>query len=129
MTNRDSSRWSGREREIMDIVYERGEATVAEVRGEMTDAPGYSAVRALMRILEEKGHLQHRKQGPRYVYLPRVPRQEARQSAMRRVLKTFFGGSATQAVAALLDMEADSLSDDELHRLASLVDEARRKGR
>ncbi len=129
MTKHDSSRWSGREREIMDIVYERGEATVAEVRDEMTDAPGYSAVRALMRILEEKGHLQHRKQGPRYVYLPRVPRQEARQSAMRRVLKTFFGGSATQAVAALLDLEADSLSDEELHQLASLVDEARRKGR
>ncbi len=129
MTKRDSSRWSGREREIMEIVYERGDATVAEVRGEMSDAPGYSAVRALLRILEEKGHLQHRKDGPRYVYLPRVPRHEARQSAMRRVLKTFFGGSATQAVAALLDMEADSLSDDELHRLASLVDEARRKGR
>lgn len=120
---------SRRERQIMDAVYERGEATVAEVRDGLPDPPSYSAVRALLRILERKGHLQHRQDGPRYVYLPTLPRREARDGAMRRVLRTFFGGSASRAVAALLDMEADNLSDDELRRLASLVDEARKKGR
>ena len=127
MTKHDSL--SRRERQIMDVIYERGEATVAEVRQRLPDAPGYSAVRALLRILEEKGHLQHRQDGPRYVYLATLPRRQAREGAMRRVLQTFFAGSASQAVAALLDMEADNLSDDELSQLASLVDEARKKGR
>lgn len=113
----------------MDVVYERGEATVADVQDGLPDAPGYSAVRALLRILEQKGHLQHRQDGPRYVYLATVPREDARAGAMRRVLKTFFGGSASSAVAALLDMEADNLSDDELNRLAGLVEDARKKGR
>ncbi len=119
---------SRRERQIMDVVYERGEATVAEVLGGLPDPPSYSAVRALLRILEQKGHLQHRKDGPRYVYLATLPHEEARESAMRRVLRTFFGGSTSRAVAALLDME-DNLSQEELHRLANLVDEARKKGR
>ncbi len=120
---------SRRERQIMDIVYEHGEVTVAEVRDHLPEAPSYSAVRALLRILENKGHLQHRQDGPRYIYLATQPHQEARDSAMRRVLRTFFGGSTTRAVAALLDMEADKLTDEELHRLAGLVDEARKKGR
>lgn len=120
---------SRRERQIMDIVYEHDEVTVAEVRDHLPEAPSYSAVRALLRILENKGHLQHRQDGPRYVYLATQPHQEARDSAMRRVLRTFFGGSTTRAVAALLDMEADQLSDDELNQLAGLVDEARKKGR
>lgn len=120
---------SRRERQIMDIVFERSEATVADVLEALPDPPSYSAVRALMRILEEKGHLQHRKDGPRYVYLATVPHRQARDSAMRRVLRTFFGGSASRAVAALLDMEADNLSDDELQHLAGLVDDARKKGR
>ena len=129
MPKHDSQELSRRERQIMDIVYERGEATVAEVRGAMPSPPGYSAVRALLRILEEKGHLQHRQDGPRYVYLSTVPQEQARESAMRRVLRTFFAGSATQAVAALLDMEADRLSNEELDRLAGLVNDARKKGR
>ncbi|MCP3960347.1 MAG: BlaI/MecI/CopY family transcriptional regulator [bacterium] len=120
---------SRRERQIMDIIYERSEATVADVRGALPEPPSYSAVRALLRILEEKGHLQHRQDGPRYVYLATVPYRQARESAMRRVLRTFFGGSASRAVAALLDMEADNLSEDELQHLAGLVDEARKKGR
>lgn len=127
MTKQDTL--SRRERQIMDLIYERGEASVAEVQGGLPDAPGYSAVRALLRILEQKGHLQHRKDGPRYVYLATLPHQDARDGAMRRVLKTFFGGSASNAVAALLDMEADNLSDDELNRLADLVEDARKKGR
>ena len=120
---------SRRERQIMDVIYERGEATVADVREGLPDAPGYSAVRALLRILEQKGHLQHRQDGPRYVYLAMLPREDARDGAMRRVVRTFFGGSASQAVAALLDMEGDNLSDDELNRLAGLVEDARKKGR
>ncbi len=113
----------------MDVIYERGEATVADVRDGLPDAPGYSAVRALLRILEQKGHLQHRQDGPRYIYLATLPREDASEGAMRRVLQTFFGGSASNAVAALLDMEGDNLSDDELNRLAGLVDDARKKGR
>ena len=120
---------SRRERQIMDVIYERGEATVADVREGLPDAPGYSAVRALLRILEQKGHLQHRQDGPRYVYLATLPREDARDGAMRRVVKTFFGGSASKAVAALLDMEGDNLSDDELSRLSGLVEDARKKGR
>ena len=127
MTKQDTL--SRRERQIMDVIYERGEATVADVRQGLPDAPGYSAVRALLRILEHKGHLQHRQDGPRYVYLATLPREDASAGAMRRVLRTFFGGSASNAVAALLDMEADNLSDDELNRLAGLVEDARKKGR
>ncbi len=120
---------SRRERQIMDVIYQRGEATVADVREGLPDPPSYSAVRALLRILEQKGHLRHRQDGPRYVYLATLPHREARDSAMRRVLRTFFGGSASRAVAALLDMQADKLSDEELNELADLVADARRKGR
>src|SRR5688572_20627761 len=95
---------SRRERQIMDIVYRLGSTTAAEVLESLPDPPGYSAVRAMMRILEEKGHLTHRDDGPRYVYTPVVPRTAARQSAMRQLVRTFFDGSATQAAAALLDM-------------------------
>ena len=120
---------SARERQIMDVIYSRGEATVAEVRRELPDPPTYSAVRGLMRILEEKGHLEHREEGRRYVYLPTVPRQRAQRSALERVLKTFFAGSASEAVAALLDMKAGGLSEDELDELARLVKRARDEGR
>ncbi len=126
MTN---TKLSARERQIMDVIYRRGEATVAEVRDGLTDPPSYSAVRGLMRILEEKGHLEHREDGRRYVYLPTVPRGHAQRSALDRVLKTFFAGSTSQAVAALLDMEADRLSDDDLGELAQLVEKARSEGR
>ena len=118
---------SRREREIMDIVYRRTSVAVAEVLEELVDPPSYSAVRALLRILEEKGHLQHRQVGPRYVYEATVPRTEARQSALSRVVRTFFDGSVESTVAALLKFGDDELSTEELDRLAGLVNEARRE--
>lgn len=122
---RDLSR---RERQIMDIIYRRGRATVAQVLEELPDPPSYSAVRAMLRVLEEKGHLEHEQEGPRYVYSPTLPRERARRSALRRLLDTFFEGSPEEAVAALLDMSAD-LTDEELERLSRLIEEARKEGR
>ena len=118
---------SRRERQILDILYAKGTATAAEVREALPDAPSYSAVRALLRILEEKGHAQHQTQGTRYVYLPSVPRERARHSALTRIVKTFFDGSAAQAAAALVD--SGSLSDDELTRLSDLIARARKEGK
>lgn len=118
---------SRRERQILDILYARGTATAAEVLAALPDPPSYSAVRALLRILEEKGHARHETQGTRYVYLPMVPRERARNSALSRIVKTFFDGSAAQAAAALVD--SGSLSDDELKKLSSLIDRARKEGR
>ena len=118
-----------RERQIMDIVYRRGRATAAEVQESLPDPPSYSAVRALLRLLEEKGHLKHRQVGPRYVYRPTVTREKARRSATRRLLDTFFEGSASQAVATLLDVSTDDLTSEELAKLADLIDNARREGR
>jgi len=120
---------SRRERQIMDILYRRGSATAAEIKAEMTDAPGYSAVRAMLRILEEKGHLKHHADGPRYVFTPVVSRPAAQKSALRQMIKTFFDGSPTQAVAALLDMSARNLSDDELEELGKLVEQAKGEGK
>ena len=118
-----------RERQIMDIVYRHGDATAAQVRKQLPDPPGYSAVRAMLRLLEEKGHLKHRQDGPRYIYAPTVPRERARQSAARRLLDTFFGGSTAQAVATLLDVSTSAMSDDELERLAEMIERTRREGR
>ena len=120
---------SRRERQIMDIVYARGKATVAEIHDAIPDRPSYSAVRALMRILEEKGHLRHKRVGNRYVYLPTRSRRDASRSAVRRLLETFFDGSTEQAVAALLEVSETPPSDKELDRLATLIEEARREGR
>src|SRR4051812_14892743 len=120
---------SRRERQIMDVVYATGQATAAEVLEGIADPPSYSAVRALLRILEVKGHLRHEQRGPRYVYLPTVPRTAASQTALRQIVTTFFDGSATQAVAALLDLSAKRLPDDELDDLARLIDQARKEGR
>jgi predicted transcriptional regulator len=117
---------SRRERQIMDVLYARGSATAAEVREALADAPSYSAVRALLRILEEKGHVRHEAQGPRYVYLPQVSRERARKSALRRVVATFFEGSAAQAAAALIDSEA--LTKQDLARLSALIEKAKREG-
>ena len=118
---------SRRERQILDILYAKGSATVAEVQEAMPDPPSYSAVRALLRILEEKGHARHEAQGTRYLYLPMVPRERARNSALSRIVQTFFDGSAAQAAAALVD--SGSLSDEELTRLSSLIERARKEGR
>ncbi|HEX2721494.1 MAG TPA: BlaI/MecI/CopY family transcriptional regulator [Gemmatimonadaceae bacterium] len=123
----DNVTLSRRERQIMDIVYRLGSATAAEVQANLPEAPSYSAVRALLRILEEKGHLKHAYDGPRYVYAPVVSRPAAQKSALRQIVKTFFEGSTSNAVAALLDMSGD-LSKAELDRLASIVEQAKREG-
>ena len=120
---------SRRERQIMEIVYRLGQATAAEVHLELPDAPSYSAVRALLRILEDKGHLEHELQGPRYVFRPTVPRTAALQSALRQLVSTFFDGSTTQAVAALLDMSATRMSDEELEELSRRIAQAKQEGR
>ncbi len=118
---------SRRERQIMDVIHRRGQATAAEVLQEIADPPSYSAVRALLRVLEEKGHVGHVQQGPRYVYLSKVPRDTARRTALKQLVKTYFDGSTEQAMAVLLDMEASRLTDAELDRLAQLVEKARKK--
>lgn len=125
----DPEKLSRRERQIMEIVYELGSATGAEVRDRMPDPPSYSAVRAMLRILEDKGHLRHETDGPRYVFLPVVPREQASETALRRVVHTFFGGSAEEAVTALLDLGTDDLDAKALERLQERIDEARREGR
>jgi BlaI family penicillinase repressor len=119
---------SRRERQIVDILYTQGRATAAEVQMALPDPPSYSAVRAMLRILEEKGHVRHEQDGPRYVYVPTVARDSAKRSAMRHMLQTFFNGSTAQAISALLDDSSAKLSDAELDRLARMIDEARRTG-
>ena len=118
-----------RERQIMEIVYRLGQATAADVLAAMPDPPSYSAVRAHLRILEDKGHLRHDQVGTRYVFQPTVARHRARRSALKQVVQTFFEGSAEQAVAALLDMSHSKLSEDDLDRLSGLIDRARKEGR
>ena len=120
---------SRREREIMDILYAADGLTAADVRARMDDAPGYSAVRAMLRILEDKGHVRHEASGPRYVYRPVVSRSKARRSAMRSLVQTFFAGSPEQAVAALIDESRAKLGPAELDRLAALIAQARKEGR
>ncbi len=118
-----------RERQIMDVVYRRGEATAAEVREGLPDPPSYSAVRAMLRKLEDKGHLRHRSDGPRYVFRPTVPRGRARRQAISRLVRTFFDGSASQAIHGLLGASEGELSDEELDFLAERIDQARKGGR
>ena len=113
----------------MDVLYRLGQRTASTVLQNLPDPPSYSAVRALLRVLEEKGHVRHIQDGPRYIYLPTVPREKARQSAMQQLVRTFFGGSTEQAMVALLDMSATKLSEDELERLSQMIDEARKEGR
>lgn len=116
---------SRRERQIMDVIYRLGSATVGDVQENLPDPPGYSAVRAMMRTLEEKGHLRHRQDGPRYVYSAKRSRDKARQSALQHLLNTFFDGSTELAVTALLDLSGEQLSDEEVERLMKLIDESR----
>jgi predicted transcriptional regulator len=117
-----------RERQIMDILYRRGRATVGEVMADLSGTPSYSTVRTQLRVLEEKGHVRHEEQGLRYVYEPAVPRGEARKSALRHLVDTFFDGSAEQTMAALLGGERKRLSDAELRRIADLIARARKEG-
>ena len=125
MPHQDLSR---RERQILDILYQRGRATAAEVQAALPEPPSYSAVRALLRILEDKGHIRHEQDGPRYIYVPTIARNNAQRSALRHILQTFFDGSAEQAISALLDESSAKLSPAELERLARLIDRARKTG-
>jgi predicted transcriptional regulator len=120
---------SRREREIMDIVYEMKEASALQVLERLPSPPSYSAVRALLRVLEQKGHLVHRQDGPRYMYVPRLAKDKARRSALAHLKQTFFDGSTTDVVAALLDISEEDLSPDDYARLAELIDKARKEGR
>ena len=120
------AKFSRRERQIMDVIYARGEATAAEIAEAITDAPSYSAVRALLRILEEKGALKHREDGPRYVFMPTEPHDKASRSALKGVLQTFFEGSLANAVAALVDSKDGQFSPEELNRLETIIKQARK---
>jgi predicted transcriptional regulator len=120
---------SRRERQLMDIVYQLGEPTAAQIRAAMEDPPSYSAVRALLRLLVEKGHLTHRQDGPRYLFSPTEPREVAADGALTRVVETFFEGSVEQTVAALLDRPSRSLSQEELDRLGEMIQRAKEEGR
>ncbi|MAG54831.1 MAG: CopY family transcriptional regulator [Planctomycetes bacterium] len=120
---------SRREREIMDIIYARGEATAGEILEDLSDPPSYSAVRGLVRVLEEKGHLRHRREGVRNVYLPVRPRRVAGRSALKRTVETFFDGDVRQAVVTLLDVGSTGLSDEDRKRIEKLIGKARKEGR
>jgi predicted transcriptional regulator len=120
---------SRRERQIMEILYRRGKASASEVMEAMEDAPGYSAVRAMLRVLEEKGRVRHQAEGLKYVYMPTVPREKAKRTAVKHVLDTFFNGSPEQIVAALLDVSAARLTREELDRMAEMIEKARKEGK
>lgn len=118
---------SRRERQIMDILYKLERATVGEVLSQLADKPNYSTVRAQLRVLEGKGHVRHEEHGPRYVYVPCVPREVARRSALRHLVETFFEGSTEKAVAALLGGEVSRISSEELDRLATLIGKGKKE--
>jgi BlaI family penicillinase repressor len=120
---------SRREREMMNIIFARGRATATDVMDAMDDPPTYSAVRATLRVLEQKGHLKHQHDGTRYVYLPTVNRERVRLSALDQLLATFFDGSAANVVATLIERQKANMTDEELGRLSTLIDEARKEGR
>ncbi len=126
---RNDKSLSRREREIMDIIYETKEASAQQVMERLASPPSYSAVRALLRVLEQKGHLVHRQDGPRYVYVPRLAKDKARRSALAHLKQTFFDGSTADVVAALLDASDDDLSEADYRRLSQLIDKARKEGR
>ena len=127
-SGRSGDKLGSRERQIMDIIYRRGKATASEVRADLPDPPTNSAVRGMLRLLEEKGHLRHESDGPRYVYLPTADTSRVSRSAMRHVVRTFFDNSASSAVAAMLGMYESRLKDADLDRLESLIEQARSKG-
>ncbi|MCA1580844.1 MAG: BlaI/MecI/CopY family transcriptional regulator [Acidobacteria bacterium] len=129
MAKRALERLSRRERQIMELIYASGQATATEILDRLPDPPSYSAVRALLRILETKGHVRHVVDGTRYVFLPTVAPDRARRSAMQSVIHTFFEGSPEKAVAALLDVSRSELSEDELDRISRLIENAREEGR
>jgi predicted transcriptional regulator len=119
---------SRRERQIMDILYQRGKASASDVRESMEDAPSYSAVRAMLRILEEKGHIKHQADGAKYIFMPSVARDKAKRSAVKHVMETFFNGSPEQIVAALLDVASTRLTAAELDRMSAMIERAKKEG-
>ncbi len=121
----DLAQLSRRERQIMDVLYTKGRATVQEVLEGLSDPPSYSSVRTLLRILKEKGYIHHEQEGPRYIYLPSTPIEQIRTSALRRMLHTFFGGSAEQVVNTLVRSSEFEVSEEELERISSLFNDAR----
>jgi BlaI family transcriptional regulator, penicillinase repressor len=129
MSDNPHHQLSRRERQIMDIIYQRGQATAAEVLENLPNPPGYSAVRAMLRLLEEKGYLKHEQDGPRYLFKPTLAREKARKSAMKQMLETFFDGSTEQAVAALLNLSKSKLGKEELDRLSRMIETAKKEGR
>src|SRR6516165_6337983 len=120
---------SRRERQIMDILYQRGKSSASEVRQALPDPPSYSAVRAMLRILEEKGHVKHQAEGLKYVYLPTVTADKAKRSAVKHLVETFFQNSPEQVVAALLDVSSTRLTREDLDRMAEMIEQARKEGK
>jgi BlaI family penicillinase repressor len=120
---------SRRERQVMEILYQRGKASAAEIKEAMPDAPTYSAVRALLRVLEEKGHLDHENERLKYIYLPVVKRDQAKRSAVKHLVNTFFRDAPEQVVAALLDVSAKRLTHEELDRMAEMIEKAKKEGK
>ena len=118
-----------RERQIMDIVFRLGKASVSEVLAELPDPPSYSAVRGMLGLLEEKGYLRHRRDGVRYLYLPTVRQQQAQESALRHLVKTFFAGSVSDAAASLLELRDSNLTADDIARLTKAIKQAKSEGR
>ncbi len=121
-----ASQLSRRERQIMDVIYRLGRATVSDIAERLPDPPTATAVRTMLRILEKRGHVRHERDGVRHVYLPVVPTSQANRSMLRHVVDTFFRGSRAQAMATLLDLSTP-LSHEELDRLAALIDRARKR--
>src|ERR1700704_1390568 len=120
---------SRRERQILEILYQRGKASASEVRDAMDDAPSNSAVRTLLRVLEEKGHVRRRAEGLKYVYTPAVAKEKAKRTAVKHLLDTYFDGSSEQIVAALLDVSSTALTRHELDRMTEMIDKAKREGK
>jgi predicted transcriptional regulator len=120
---------SRRERQIMDVLYRHGRATAAEILEGIPDPPSYSAVRAMLRVLEEKKHIRHEEKDLRYVFVPVVPHEKACRSAVRHMLDTFFEGSPAQAVATLLDVSGNKLTDEDFDRLSAIIEKARAEGK
>ena len=129
MTEKIDEHLSRRERQIMEIIYRLGQATAAEVMENLPNPPSYSAVRAMLRLLEQKGYVRHEQDGPRYVFKPMLAREKARRSALKQMLQTFFDGSTGEAVAALLDLSRRRMSKEELDQLSQLIEEAKKEGR
>ncbi len=126
---KDPQQLGRRERQILDIVFRLGEASVGGVRAEMPDPPAYDSVRTMIRVLERKGFLKHRREGTKYVYCPTKSREKVSRSAIAHLMKTFFAGSATDAMAAMLDVAAEEITENDLDRMTQLIDEARNEGR